>query len=269
MKTRALELATATTDPVQRLNVLREYVQASVLRSYHESEAFQSISFVGGTALRFLYGLQRFSEDLDFALETAHGYSPDDWVAKLRRDLGFAGFDASVTWNDRETVHVGWVRIAGLLSEAGLAPLPDQKLSVKLEIDTRPPEGARTENRVVNRHFLVAFRHHDLSSLMAGKIHALAARAYTKGRDWYDLLWYRAQSPPVDPNLQLLQEALDQTEGAGTHEASDWRQIIGSALDRLDVRNVRADVAPFLERNEEADLLSEENLRQMLEVRDR
>ena len=265
MKARALDLARTTADPTQRLNVLREYVQAAVLRSFHESEAFQGVSFVGGTALRFLFGLQRFSEDLDFSLESGEGYDPGSWLSKVERDLDFAGWDVTVALNDRKTVHVAWVRVAEILREAGLSPLAEQKLSIKLEIDTRPPEGAETQDRVVNRHFLVAFRHHDLPSLMAGKVHALITRGYPKGRDWYDLLWYVSQSPRIEPNLQLLQSALDQTEGAGTHRADRWRDLVRVALDRLDLRAIRADVAPFLERSSDVDLLAETHLRQALD----
>ena len=264
MKARALELARDVDDPVMRLNVLREYTQASVLRSLHESQAFQALSFVGGTALRFLYDLQRFSEDLDFSVENPRAYEPAPWLARLERDLTLAGFEVTVTWTDRKTVHVGWVRIAGLLQEARLAPLPEQKLSVKIEIDTLPPKGAATENRVVNRHFLVAFRHHDLPSLMAGKVHALVARSYPKGRDWYDLLWYRSRSPRIEPNLQLLQAALDQTEGVGRHEARRWQDVVRAQLAGLDVARLRQDVAPFLQQPSEAELLTVEHLEQSL-----
>ena len=265
MKARALELALAVDDPVMRLNVLREYAQASVLRSFHESHAFVALSFVGGTALRFLYDLQRFSEDLDFSVESMSAYDPKEWVVKLERDLALAGFDLTLTWNDRKTVHVGWVRIAGILQETGLAPLVDQKLSIKIEVDTRPPPGADTESRVVNRHFLVAFRHHDLASLMAGKVHALVARSYPKGRDWYDLLWYGSRSPRVEPNQLLLQAALDQTEGAGTHDARRWRDTVRSRLDGLDVTVLREDVAPFLERTSDTELLTADHLGRLLD----
>lgn len=260
MKDRALELAGATRDPVQRLNVLREYLQACVLRSLHESEAFQAVSFVGGTALRFLYALHRFSEDLDFTVTQEATYVPATWMRKLQRDLSFAAFDAQVTWNDRKPVHVGWVRVGGVLREAGLSPLPEQKLSIKIEVDTRPPDGAVSESRVVNRHFLVAVRHHNLPSLMAGKVHALICRAYTKGRDWYDLLWYGSRTPAVTPNLSLLQTSLDQTEGSGAYQAAQWRGILTSVLDRTDMQIAREDVAPFLERPEEAALLTKEHL---------
>ena len=69
MKEEAIAIAGEESDPSRRLNVLREYLQACILRSLHESEGFVQLSFVGGTALRFLYNLPRFSEDLDFTLE--------------------------------------------------------------------------------------------------------------------------------------------------------------------------------------------------------
>ncbi|MDP2790426.1 MAG: nucleotidyl transferase AbiEii/AbiGii toxin family protein, partial [Rectinemataceae bacterium] len=94
MKTDALRLAKSAHDPIEAGNLLREYVQARILGSLHESRAFESLSFVGGTALRFLYALPRFSEDLDFSLETPDGYDAARWLKKLKRDLEFQGFDA-------------------------------------------------------------------------------------------------------------------------------------------------------------------------------
>ncbi len=264
MKARALELARAVNDPGQRLNVLREFLQATILRSLHDSEAFQALSFVGGTALRFIYDLQRFSEDLDFSVEST-SYDPHNFVKRLQRDLELAGFDADVTWNDGKTVHVGWVRVADLLQSAGLAPTPGQKLAIKIEADTNPPAGAVTANRLVNRHFLVAFRHHDLASLMAGKVHALIARAYPKGRDWYDLLWYRSRTEPVEPNLALLQAALDQTQGTDVFDARNWRTYVRARLETHSVRVLSDDVSPFLERRSDADLITSEHLLQVMQ----
>ncbi len=260
MRDEAVALARAKADPARKLNVLREYLQACVLRSLHESEAFTCLSFVGGTALRFLYNLPRFSEDLDFSLEAAAGYAPVRWLEKVRKDLTAAGFDIAMTWNDRKAVHVAWIRFAGLLQSAGFSAMPDQKLSITLEMDTSPPAGAATATDIVNRHRVFALRHHDLPSLMAGKIHALLVRAYPKGRDWYDALWYRAQRPPVDPNLELLQNALDQTEGAGKHDATRWREAVRMRLERLDAKVLRDDVAPFLENPEEAQWIENAHL---------
>lgn len=247
-------------DPGQALNRLREYLQAFVLRSFHESEAFRPLAFVGGTALRFLHGLPRFSEDLDFELVDAKGYEGREWMAKVKRDLTLAGFIPEVTWNDRKVVHTGWVRVAGILHDAGLSGLPAQKLAIKVEVDTRPPPGAFCERRVVTRHVTFFLQHYDLPSLLAGKLHAAITRTYAKGRDWYDLTWYLSQRPPVAPNVPLLQNALDQTQGAGRHDARSWRDLVRERLATLDMRAVRDDVSPFLERPQDAALLSRENL---------
>ena len=266
MKEEAIALVKELTDPTRKLNLLREYLQAFVLRSLHESEAFVHLSFVGGTALRFLFNLPRFSEDLDFSLETPKGYEPVKWMKKVERDLSLAGFDPAIRWNDRKTVHTAWIRIATILNEIGLSNLSEQKLSIKLEIDTLPPAGAQLKTLIVNRHMIFSLRHHDLSSLMAGKIHALITRPYPKGRDWYDLLWYSAQRPPVLPNLKLLQNALNQTQGAGKFTATEWRRDVCKRLDTLQSDTLKDDVIPFLEHPREASMLTVENLKSFLQT---
>ena len=264
MKEEALALVRGMSDTGQAQNRLREYLQAFVLRSFHESEAFRPLAFVGGTALRFLHNLPRFSEDLDFSLVSAQGYAGQEWLAKVKRDLTLAGFEAQVTWNDRKAVHTGWVRLAGLLHDAGLSAMPEEKLAIKLEIDTRPPDGARVERRVVTRHVTFLLQHYDLPSLLAGKLHAAITRKYAKGRDWYDLVWYLSQRPPVAPNLTLLQNALDQTQGAGRYDANAWKELVRERLAALNLQAVGADVGPFLERPQDAALLTRENLEGLL-----
>lgn len=266
MKEQAVALAHGASNSETALNLLREYLQAFVLRSLHDCEAFRSISFVGGTALRFLHGLPRFSEDLDFSLECKDDYAGATWMTSIKRDLTLAGFEPEVTWNDRRNVHVGWVRLSGLLREAGLVARAEQKLSIKLEIDTNPPTGAKTERRLVTRHLSFMLRHHDLPSLLAGKLHALMTRKYDKGRDWYDLLWYLSQRPAPSPNLPFLQNALDQTQGTARYDAGQWRELVRDRLTHLDMENVRNDVLPFLERPRDAELLNIENLNSILQV---
>jgi len=260
MKDQALALARSVPEPAARLNLLREYVQAFVLRSLHESEAFSSIAFVGGTALRFLENLPRFSEDLDFSLIGEPGYAPEAWMEKIDRDLHLAGFEPEVRFSGKKTVHTAWIRIAGLLEPAGLAARPGHKLSIKLEIDTRPPAGAQVARTVITRHLMFALAHYRIDSLMAGKIHALITRPYAKGRDWYDLLWYRSRRPPVEPNLALLQNALDQTRGTGTLDATDWRRHVRDRLGGLSAEDLARDVSSFLERPADASLLTREHL---------
>jgi len=264
VKEEVLALISDVADPARKLNLLREYLQALALRSLHESEAFTCLAFVGGTALRFAYNLPRFSEDADFSLERTHGYQPEVWMNKLKNDLRLAGFDAALAWNNKTTVHKAWIKTAGILQEAGLAAMRGQKLSIKLEIDTRPPAGAVCERTVITRHRMIALQHHDLASLMAGKLHALMAREYGKGRDWYDLLWYLGRRPPMEPNLTQLQNALDQTQGEDALAARNWRAAVMARVERLDWRKLRDDVQPFLERPGESSLLTIENMRSLL-----
>ncbi len=88
--------------------------------------------------------------------------------------------------NSKKPVQTGWIRNAGAMKDAGLSSRPEQKLSIKIKINTSPPAGAATMVRLINRHALSAVRHHDLPSLLAGKLNALMTRPFTKRWDWYD-----------------------------------------------------------------------------------
>lgn len=267
MKAECLELAAKESDPGRRLNSLREYVQSMALFSLHQSEAFSAISFVGGTALRFLFALPRYSEDLDFSLESADAYEPVKWLKKLKRDLEFMGFMPEITWNDKRTVHSGWIKFPGLLKEAGLAALPSQKLSIKLEIDSKPPAGAAFETHVVRLHRLMALRHHTLPCLMSGKVRAILTRPYPKGRDWYDLMWYLSRRPATQPDIPFLRASLDQgSQVAAGQDANEWKKMLLGKLSGLKSGALIKDVGPFLENPREGEFLNPEYLRQALRV---
>jgi hypothetical protein len=94
-------------------------------------------------ALALVRGVSDPGRGLNFSTVSAGSYRGSDWMAKVKRDLTLAGFNPIVTWNERRAVHAGWVRSPGLLHEAGLSARPEEKLAIKLEIDTRPPAGAR------------------------------------------------------------------------------------------------------------------------------
>jgi len=262
VKEEAIRFAEKASDPTARLNMLREYIQAQALRSLHESRAFEAISFVDGTALRFLFDLPRYSEDLGFSLESPRNYDPDSWMAKLKRDFAFQNFEAEIIWNLTKPIHTGWIRIASIMKDAGLSSRPEQKLSIKIEIDTNPPAGAATQVRLLNRHALFAVRHHDLPSLMAGKLNALITRPFTKGRDWYDAVWYLSKTPQIEPNAALLSSALAQF---GISYTNDWRSLLREKLQNIDFSTARNDVRPFLERPEEAEFLTREYLDNLLD----
>lgn len=133
-----------------------------------------------------------------------------------------------------------------------------QKLSIKLEIDRNPPDGAMTETKVLSTPTLMAITVHDMPSLMAGKLHAILARPYTKGRDWYDLLWYCGKA--VEPNSALLTAALSQRPSPYCQIGEEWRKGALAAAEQCDWKEVLQDVGPFLENAADRTLINKETI---------
>ena len=262
MRDHLLSLAAAQPDRHARLNLVREYLQAHILRSAQEAGAFAAWAFHGGTALRFLHELRRFSEDLDFALERPeHDPGLERVARKVKRDFELAGYSVEVTLRTRRVVHAAIVKFPGLLHDTSLAPERGAKLRIRLEVDTRPPAGAVVETRLITRHFPISFRVHDLGSCMAGKIHALLSRPHTKGRDLYDLSWYLTHPERPSPNFDLLRNALAQTGWKGPAvEPGTWRRVLVHRVESLDWQAAVEDVEPFLEDPRDRQLLDRELL---------
>jgi hypothetical protein len=201
--------------PAEARNVAREYVQARMLASLQRAGAMVPLAFHGGTALRFLFGIPRYSEDLDFALERdPERYDFGACLDAIRADMAAEGYAVALKVNDRKTVHNAFVQFRGLPRALGLSPHPDEVLAVKIEVDTRPPAGAGLATTVVRRHLPLQLQHHDRASLLAGKLHAILQRPFTKGRDLYDLLWYLSDPGWPAPNLAMLNNALRQAGSA-------------------------------------------------------
>ena len=263
MKDHALSLV-GRAYPGQGKNVLREYLQARILDALQREQATRALVFQGGTALRFLHDVPRYSEDLDFTLEgDAAAYDLRGWLTAMERQFQREGYRVGVSLRQRSVVHGGWLRFSGLLREAGLSPHATENLAIKMEVDTNPPTGAVTETGTCRRHLTVRLRHHDRASLLAGKLAAILSRPYTKGRDVYDLGWYLADRRWPPPNLPLLNSALRQAKpGLSPLTGDTWRSAVARRVEDMPWERVRADVAPFLEGPQP--LLSREELLALL-----
>jgi len=265
MKDYVLELASKQTGTNAKLNIMREYLQAYVLKILYEQRVFRSTAFLGGTALRFLYNLPRFSEDLDFSLTANRKYSFVDIIKKMREEFTLAGYDVSVSYNDKKNVHYAFLRFVGLMYEAGISPLKSQKLSIKIEIDINPPPGAVIKTDIVNKFFPISFLSYDLASLFAGKLHALLSRKYTKGRDFFDLGWYLSRWKDIFPNFTLLKNALLQTGWKGEMPSeNNWRDFLYKITEQTDWKKVKKDVENFLENPSDMNVFSQENVLNLL-----
>jgi len=253
--------------PVERRkNAAREHLQARILGFIQEKRGFASWIFHGGTALRFLYELPRYSEDLDFSLAgPSDEPSFREMAAGIGRSFQNEGYAIDLKFTGRAPIATAFVRFPGLPRELGLSPHPGEILAVKIEVDTRPPAGGGTETTIIRRHILLNLLHYDRPTLFAGKLHAFLCRPHVKGRDLYDLFWYLSDRAWPEPNLEYLQQALRQTQGSESPlKAKNWRQAIAARLNAIDWRQALADVRPFIERSEELDLLTLPNLKKLL-----
>lgn len=262
MKDYVLNLASKKTGYNAKLNVMREYLQAYLLRIFHEQGLFRTTAFVGGTALRFLYDLPRFSEDLDFSLgKSAKNYSFVNLIKKVKEEFVLAGYDVSVSYNDKKIVQHAFIKFQGLMHEAGISPMKSQNFSIKIEIDTNPPAGAVLTTAVVNKHFPISFLTYDTSSLFAGKIHAIMSRKYTKGRDFFDLGWYLSKWKELSPNFTLLKNAfLQDGLKTGLPTAGTWRKCLYDVTSKTDWLKVTKDVSSFLENESDLKIFTKPNV---------
>lgn len=201
-------------DIFEQENALKEIAQEIALMSLSRSGFFSLASFQGGTCLRILYGLERFSEDLDFALDKIDkNFQWDKYIANMQEEFSAYGFNLEIRNPLREDKVI---KIAELKTNSvgGILVINDTrtnnpKLKIKLEIDTNPPTGASTEIKYLDFPLPYAIKTYDMPSLFAGKCHALLCREYIKGRDWYDFIWYISRN--VQLNFNLLSQSMIQS----------------------------------------------------------
>ena len=262
MKEYLRTLVQANPNPLQGRNIAREYLQARILENLQKMGAFVPLAFQGGTALRFLYGLRRFSEDLDFSLENEKGgFDFKYYLQGLKNTFSAEGYALEVSYNTERVVQSALLKFTVLPNELGLSPHQNENLSIKIEVDTNPPQGAATETSLVRKYVFINLHHYDRASLFAGKIHALLSRKFTKGRDVYDLLWYLSDPTWPPPNFDFLKNALVQTGWKGAFPDEDnWRLILRDRMNGQDWERVISDVSPFLENPEDMEFLKKKNI---------
>jgi hypothetical protein len=347
MREQALRIGRTGATDRERRNLLREYLQHVLLRSLFDERLLGEIVFHGGTALRILHDLARFSEDLDFhtlagagtpgggagstgkeasAAEegtgvtrerasavdegtdvTREGASAVDEGTDVTRDGASAVDEGTGVTRERASVaddgarssagsfdlgdHLDGVvskiesggyrvdtkprmqgnvqscmfRFPELLYECDLSPRPEEKLSIRLEIDRRPPAGFTIERSPVDRYFPFVVVHHDRPTFLAGKLHALLQRPFAKGRDYYDVMFYLQRWPEVAPNLEYLNAALRQTgyQGEPVTEAS-WKGLVAERVREVDWAAIERDIAPFILRAGDLDAFEREFLLRLL-----
>lgn len=256
------------------VRALREIIQEVALLGLWRAKFFEHAAFYGGTALRILYGLDRYSEDLDFSLlAPSPEFDLAGYTASLEEELLAFGFNVRLEMIDKSVETAvqsaflkGNTRSELLVIESAeeiARRIPvGQVLKVKLEVDTDPPSGFATQTRYLLQPIPFAVRVYTLPDLFAGKMHALLCRGWknrVKGRDWYDFVWYAANHPGL--NLAHLEQRMRQTgHWSGDHHltAAAFTELLHGVIDTLDVDRARRDVSPFVKDQELLEIWSRE-----------
>ncbi len=249
-----------------RENAIKEIIQEIALAGLSRGGFFERAGFYGGTCLRMFHGLNRFSEDLDFALlEKDPEFKLDAYLPYLEKE--FLSYGLSVNIEMKKKGEDGKVQSAFLKgntlmlmmsfypsSEEARRIMPSQKLKVKFEIDTDNPEGGRTAFRYRMPPAPYEIRIFDEDTLFAGKIHAILCRQYknrVKGRDYYDYLFYIGKGSSF--NLEYLENKLKNT-GAIDEETvltlDSVKAMLQERFSTVDYEAAKEDVSSFIEDKE-------------------
>ena len=248
--------------PLDEENALKEIVQEIILFALWRAAFFEVAAFQGGTSLRILYGMSRFSEDIDFILREPN---PEfQWrphlenIAETCEEFGIAPqvLDKQRMDSNVKAALIKDTSVANQLDLRFYDQKPGKKLTIKLEIDTNPPTGSDFEYTYLSFPVDYEVRHQNLSSNFALKMHALLCRPYLKGRDWYDFNWYIAQG--ITPKIELLKNALLQYgpwQGQDVNVDRAW--LVNALRDKMtsiDWQEAAADVERFLKPIEQKSL---------------
>jgi predicted nucleotidyltransferase component of viral defense system len=259
----------------ERKNAIKEIIQEIVLSGLGRTNFFTKAAFYGGTALRIFYGLNRFSEDLDFSLLVSDfSFKFDDYISVLNDEVESLGLKLDIKEKiKQEETNIKSVFLKGNTKEHFLVFYPnindeasilhaDEKIKVKFEIDINPPKYATTEikNRLLPSPYQV--RVYDLPSLFAGKIDALLSRSWknrVKGRDFYDYVFFLAMDVPV--NIKHLKDRLVQSKYIDY--SFDLNQLsliklLNNKFKMVDYNEAKRDVIPFIKNIKEIELWSSE-----------
>lgn len=243
------------TNKEEELNALKEIIQEIVLSGLSRANFFKQAAFQGGTCLRIVHGLNRFSEDMDFT--SFHADPKFIWHPFFQEiDLEFRGYGLRLEVQDRSKAdnivkkaflkENSFGKVLKLMYERDRSDV--QVVNIKLEIDTNPPLGSTFETKVITFPEPFSIVVQDLPSLFAGKIHALLCREYVKGRDWFDFIWYISKGIKV--NLLNLQNALIQLGPWKGHKLAiddNWViEQLKNKVEKIDWEMAKRDIYPFL-----------------------
>jgi predicted nucleotidyltransferase component of viral defense system len=251
------------TTELEEEQAIREITQEVALAALGRTDFFKCGVFQGGTCLRIFYGLNHFSEDMDFILKSPDKkFVIEPYLKSIVQELLAYGYNLEIVDQSKAGVtvrkafikddSVGKVLRWDYAGKTG----PMRKIRIKLEVDTNPPAGSGYELKYLDFPFVSSVLLQDLPSLFAGKIHALLCREYAKGRDWYDFIWFTSRG--VEINHRFLASALKQQgpwQGRRMKIERDWcLKQLHKRICSLNWKEAQDDVKRFVRRSELASI---------------
>lgn len=253
-------------------NALKEIVQEIALLGLQRANFFEKAAFYGGTALRILHGLPRFSEDLDFTL-----HKPDEkfklrpYFSAVERELTAYGFEVEISEikkSKKTEIESAFIKAntethllkIQSLQQFSSRPHANESLQIKFEVDTDPAPAFQRETKYLLLPVTFPVLALKKPDLFAGKIHALLFRNWKhriKGRDFYDFIWFLATNTPVQ--LEYLRAKALQSGHLGPKDlksAEDLRKLLRERFKAVDFAKAKNDVLPFIKDPRELDAWS-------------
>jgi len=259
------------TTKVEKQNALHEVMQEIALAGLYKAGFFDRAAFYGGTCLRIFYGLQRFSEDLDFSLlQQDKNFALENYFDAIIAEFKALGKDVVI--NKKVKTNQKNVESAFLKENTEIYDLQfstERSVKIKIEVDTQPPAGFDTEYKLLMLPFSFMVRCYTLPSLYAGKMHALLFRNWknrVKGRDWYDFEWYVRNN--ISLNFSHLQQRTKQINAINENEfsAENFKNLLKERILKTDINAVKNDVRPFIKNPAEMEIWSTDYFLQLTDM---
>ena len=256
----------------EKKNALKEVVQEVALCGLSRAGFFKHAAFYGGTALRIFYGLDRFSEDLDFSLVMPNpDFQLKRYFSGLESELAALGlkfFIEEKQKNVDSAIKSAFLKgntkehILNIYDIQNIGINPDEVIKIKFEVDTNPPAFAQFENKYRLLPSPYQVKLYDMSSLFAGKIHAVICRSWknrVKGRDLYDYVFYLSRQAKVNlPHLQARLEDSGVWKSSETLTLEKLHEMLQARFEMINYEQAKQDVLPFIADPNKLDLWSEE-----------
>ncbi len=251
-------------------NALKEVVQEVALCGLSRAGFFKHAAFYGGTALRIFYGLDRFSEDLDFSLVTPNPDFPlNRYFSGLESELAALGLKFSIEEKQKtvdSAIKSAFLKgntrehILSIYDVNNIGINPDEIIKIKFEIDTNPPAFAQFENKYRLLPLPYQVKLYDMPSLFAGKIHAVICRSWknrVKGRDLYDYVFYLSRQAKVNlPHLQARLKDSSAWKSGETLTLGKLQEMLKERFEMINYEQAKQDVLPFIVEPHKLDLWS-------------